>query len=107
MNIFSMTIEIILSALLVIAIIYCWRLDKRLTALRTGRDGMLAAAVELQQSVSQAEAAVGRLKQSADASGRDLQSKIDEARAVSGLLKREDGGDVRRPADGLRRRSNF
>jgi hypothetical protein len=83
MNIFSMTIEIILVSLLLIAIIYCWRLDGKLKALRSGKDGMLAAARELQNSVAHAQTAVEALRASAGAAGRDLQAKIDEARALA------------------------
>jgi hypothetical protein len=83
MNIYSLTMETLLASLLVIAILYCWRLDQKLKALRTGNNRMLEAARELQQSVLHAENAVGALRRSADAAGRELQLKIDEARAVA------------------------
>jgi hypothetical protein len=82
MNMFSTTLDVILCSLLLIAILYCWRLDQRLKALRTGKDGMLEAARELQASVADAQSAVSRLRQSAEASGRDLQTRIDEAREM-------------------------
>ncbi|MBI1340189.1 hypothetical protein GC169_08290 [bacterium] len=100
MSLFSSVIDILLSCLLVIAIAYCWRLDQRLKTLRQGRDGLIEAARELQQSVAQAEAAIGGLRAAADASGRDLQARIDEARGVAQLSRpREDSG--------LRKRSMF
>ncbi len=99
MSIFSLTFESILAVLLVIAILYCWRLDQRLKALRSGKDGMIQAARELQVSVSHAEDAILSLRQSAEAAGRDLQSKIDEARAVSTMGREE--------ATGLRRRTTI
>ncbi len=49
MNIYSMILEGIVAGLLLIAIGYCWKLDRSLKQLRTGRDGMLQAARELQQ----------------------------------------------------------
>lgn len=82
MNMFSTTLDIILSSLLVIAILYCWRLDQKLKAMRTGKDGMLEAARELQASVADAQAAIHHLRHSAEASGRDLQTRIDEAREI-------------------------
>ncbi len=91
MNIFSMTIEIILASLLLIAILYCWKLDQRLKSLRTGKDRMLEAARELQQSVLHAENAVTALRRSADAAGRELQAKIDEAQAVARAEPRTTG----------------
>ena len=101
MNIFSLTIEIILISLLLIAIIYCWRLDQRLKTLRSGKDGMLAAARDLQISVADAQRAVEMLRRSAEASGRDLQTKIDEARAVAAVVPREG------PDASLRRRNVY
>ncbi len=83
MNIYSLTMEILLVSLLLIAILYCWRLDQKLKALRTGKDRMLEAARELQQSVLHAENAVGALRRSAEAAGRELQTKIDESRAMA------------------------
>ena len=83
MNVYSMTMEIILASLLLIAIAYCWRLDGKLKALRTGNTRMLEAAKELQSSVLHAENAVMGLRRSAEAAGKDLQARIDEARAMT------------------------
>jgi hypothetical protein len=83
MNIYSMTMEIILASLLLIAIAYCWRLDGKLKALRTGNVRMVEAAKELRSSVVHAEGAVAAMRHSADAAGKELQAKIDEARAMA------------------------
>ena len=99
---YSFILDVILAALLLITIIYCWRLDQRLRDLRSGKDGMLQAAQELQSAVTDAERAVARLRESADASGQNLQSKIDEARALA------DSSPARQSSDfALRRRSAF
>ena len=82
-NVYPMTMELILACLLLIAIAYCWRLDGKLKALRTGNARMLEAAKELQASVRHAENAVAGLRRSADAAGKELQAKIDEARAMA------------------------
>ena len=80
---YTMILEIILASLLLIVILYCMRLDSKLKALRTGNVRMLEAAKELQSSVLHAENAVAAMRRSADAAGRELQAKIDEARAVA------------------------
>jgi uncharacterized protein YlxW (UPF0749 family) len=80
---YSMALEIALAVLLLVAIAYCMRLDGKLKTLRTGNVRMLEAARELQQSVLHAENAVGALRRSADAAGRELQARIDEARAIA------------------------
>ena len=82
-NVYSMTIEIILVCLLLIAIAYCARLDGRLKALRTGNNRMLEAAKELQSSAIHAQNAVTALRRSADDAGKELQRKIDEARVMA------------------------
>jgi len=82
-NFMSLGIEVFLAILLMIAIAYCARLDGKLKALRVGNNRMLEAAKELQNSVMHAENAVTALRRSADAAGRELQHKIDEARAMA------------------------
>jgi hypothetical protein len=84
-GIYSLGLEVFLVFLLIIAILYCMRLDGKLKALRNGNARMLEAARELQNSVMHAQNAVTALRRSADAAGRELQSKIDEARAVASI----------------------
>jgi hypothetical protein len=80
---YVLAFEGFLAVLLLIAILYCIRLDSKLKALRTGNARMLEAAKELQSSVLHAENAVTALRRSADAAGKELQDKIDEARAMA------------------------
>ncbi len=80
---YSLALEGFLVLLLIIAIAYCMRLDGKLKALRNGNTRMLEAAKELQNSVLHAQNAVVALRRSAEASGKELQSKIDEARALA------------------------
>jgi hypothetical protein len=82
---YSIALEGFLALLLLIAIAYCMRLDGKLKALRNGNNRMLEAAKELQSSVMHAQNAVTALRRSADAAGRELQLKIDEARAVANI----------------------
>ncbi len=117
-NIYMLAFEGVLAVLLVIAILYCIRLDGKLKALRTGNMRMLEAAKELQSSVIHAENAVTALRRSADAAGKELQGKIEEARAMTAAAAtaqtylREESRDTDssrdsvRPVDfSLRRRS--
>ncbi len=108
-GIYALAFEGFLAILLLIAILYCMRLDGQLKALRTGNNRMLEAAKELQSSVIHADNAVTALRRSAEAAGRDLQSKIDEARALAATpIVREEmvSENSVRPVDfSLRRRS--
>lgn len=80
---YSLMLDGALAVLLLIAILYCWRLDGRLKNLRSGKDGMLQAARELQSAVGDAEKAIAMLRQTSDEAGRDLQRRIEEARAIA------------------------
>jgi len=105
---YSMILEIVLASLLLIVIAYCMRLDGKLKALRTGNARMVEAARELQSSVLHAENAVAAMRRSAEAAGRDLQARIDEARAVAAqpLLREVPREEPRGNVDfTLRRRS--
>jgi hypothetical protein len=82
----GLMIDMVLMVLLIIAIGFCWRLDRQLAALKTGQDGFRQAARELMESVSQAESAVRALRQSSGDVSRELQDRIDEARLLAGTL---------------------
>lgn len=106
---YSILLDGALALLLVIAILYCWRLDIRLKNLRSGKDGMLQAAKELQSAVADAEKAIGMLRQSSDAAGRDLQNKIDQARAAANtpMPAATPSTNRQNPDFALRRRNTF
>jgi Domain of unknown function (DUF6468) len=80
------TLEIVLALMLGVCLFFFWRLDQKLGALRAGRDGVLAAAAELSQATAQAEAAVRSLRATAQETGRDLQARINDARATADRL---------------------
>jgi hypothetical protein len=82
----AFAIEIVLALMLAVCLVYFWRLDRKLQALRSGQDGALAAAAELAQATAQAEAAVRALRATASETGRDLQARINDARATADRL---------------------
>ena len=82
----TMALEGLLAVLLAACLFYCWRLDRKLSALRSGQDGIRAAAAELNAAVMQAEQAVKALRATAAESGRDLQARIEDARVLSNRL---------------------
>jgi hypothetical protein len=91
-------IELVLALMLAACLVYFWRLDKKLQALRSGQDGALAAAAELAQATAQAETAVRALRATAQETGRDLQARINDARATAERLGLS-AGRVRSSAD--------
>jgi hypothetical protein len=82
----TLTIEAVLAIMLAACLFYFWRLDRKLSALRTGQDGIRAAAAELVQATQQAENAVRTLRLTAAEAGRDLQARINDARATADRL---------------------
>jgi hypothetical protein len=82
----TLTLEIALALMLGACLFFFWRLDRKLAALRSGQDGVRAAASELMQATAQAEAAVRSLRVAAQESGRDLQARINDARATADRL---------------------
>jgi F0F1-type ATP synthase membrane subunit b/b' len=82
----TLAIEIVLALMLAACLYYFWRLDKKLAALRNGQDGVLRAAAELTQATQQAEQAVRSLRATAQEAGRDLQARINDARATAERL---------------------
>ncbi|HVZ99063.1 MAG TPA: DUF6468 domain-containing protein [Caulobacterales bacterium] len=100
----TLAIEIVLAALLSACLFYFWRLDRKLSALRSGQDGALAAAAELAQATAQAEAAVKSLRLTAHEAGRDLQARINDARVTADRLGLG-AGRVRSAADLARGRA--
>lgn len=94
----ALTLEGVLALMLSACLYFFWRLDKKLGALRSGQDGIRAAAAELAQATAQAEAAVRSLRLTAQETGRDLQARINDARATADRLGLG-AGRVRSSAD--------
>jgi len=82
----TLVLESVLALMLGACLFYFWRLDRKLNALRTGQDGIRAAAAELVQATTQAEVAIRTLKLTATEAGRDLQARINDARSTSDRL---------------------
>ncbi len=82
----ALGLEIVLALMLAGCLFCFWRLDRKLSALRNGQDGVRAAAAELVQATAQAESAVRAMRMSAQEAGRDLQQRINDARATADRL---------------------
>lgn len=82
----TLVIEGLLAVMLAVCLFYFWRLDQKLQALKNGQDGALRAAAELAQATAQAEAAVRAMRATAQDAGRDLQARINDARATADRL---------------------
>ncbi|MEZ6023467.1 MAG: DUF6468 domain-containing protein [Hyphomonadaceae bacterium] len=101
----TLALEVVLALMLAACLFYFWRLDRKLAALRSGQDASLRAAAELVQATAQAEAAVRALRATAQDAGRDLQARINDARATADRLGLG-AGRIRTASDaGMRRQA--
>ena len=89
----SVMMDLTLAVMLMISIAYCWRLERQLNKLRSGRDQMMAATSELAQTIAHAEATIASLRAASDAAA--LQAAAEPPAAPS---------RPQPPAAGLRRR---
>ncbi|PHR60905.1 MAG: hypothetical protein COA47_06785 [Robiginitomaculum sp.] len=78
----SIAFEILVSLLLVITIGYCFVLDQRLKALRSGQDGVRQSIVELISATGQAEHSIRLLKETGTTVSQELEAHILEAKAL-------------------------
>ena len=78
----SPILEGLLALSLIGVAIMCWRMDRRLNALRSGRDEAISSAAGLLDAMTRAETAVRGLRATSTEVGTNLQSQIDEARAL-------------------------
>jgi hypothetical protein len=85
----DMALEGLLIVLLLVAAGMCWRLDRRLTALRNGQDGMASAVHDLHQATARAEAGLASLRASRVEVAQTLETQIEEARKLSAALNRQ------------------
>jgi len=82
----TLVIEVVLAIMLAACLFYFWRLDRKLSALRTGQDGIRAAAAELVDATQRAETAIRSLRVTAQDTGRDLQARINDAKQTADRL---------------------
>src|SRR4051794_29307217 len=86
--IFTVTagIELALTALLAVTLVYCIVLERRLAALRKGQDGLKGTIVELNSAIVTAGNAMRGLKASAAEAGEQLDDRLTRARALADEL---------------------
>ena len=80
--------EILLAVLLLLTVIYCWRLDRRLSALHTGTDGMREAVRELVEATQKAQNCILGLSQTSATSAAELDQRMQSARKLAADLQR-------------------
>jgi len=82
----SLIVEIALSALLTATLVYCAILERRLSMLRKGQDGLKQTFVELNTAIVSAGASMRVLKDAAAAAAATLDDRLARARGMADEL---------------------
>ncbi len=85
MNI-SLIVELVLSALLLATIVYCAILERRLSALRKGQDGLKTTITHLNEAITAAGSSMRMLKSTAAGAADALDERITRGRSVADEL---------------------
>ncbi len=78
----SLVVEMMLSVLLLATVIYCALLERKLSALRKGQDGLRETIGELNRAIVSASVSMRTLRATADDAGKVLQEQIGKARGM-------------------------
>ena len=107
MSAYVLIFEGLVALLMLGAGIMCWRVDRRLKALREGQDGLKATIGALNDAVDRARASLAALDRASKESGGELKTRVEEARRLADELRILSGaGEARaeRLASASRRR---
>ena len=87
MSMAAFLFEALIGVLLVGAAIMCWRVDRRLKALRDGQDGLKETVAALNDAVDRARAGLASLDRASKETGEALDQRTREARALADELR--------------------
>lgn len=87
MSLIGLGMNGLVAALLAVTIVYCFRLDKRLTALRSGQDGLKDIIAALDRATSRAQASLTDLKSLGLNAETTLKGETEKADALLHELK--------------------
>lgn len=103
MTLAALVFEGLVAALLLVAVVMCWRVDRRLNALKKGQDGVQSSVIALNEATDRARASLAALERATSQSGDVLERRVAEARKLADEL-RLISGQADRAADGLSNR---
>lgn len=82
----ELMLDILVAVLLGVTVAYCFLLNRRLGALRSGQDGLLKVVRELNSATEQARLGIRNLQEAGDTIGEKLTSQVAGAKALSDEL---------------------
>jgi len=87
MTLAGLIFEGLVASLLLVAVVMCWRVDRRLNALKHGQDGVREGVVALNEATDRARASLAALERATTESGEILQARVLEARGLAEELR--------------------
>jgi hypothetical protein len=115
MSVVALAMNGFLAVLLIAALIFGWRLERRLKALRDSHEGFAKAVADLDQAAARAEQGLADLRAATDEAAETLAVRIERAQALAAQLEervnrptpsRSADAVVREPAQRPARASN-
>lgn len=96
MTLASLAFEGLVCVLLMAAAVMCWRVDRRLRALRDGQDGLKHTIGALNDAVDRARASLAALDRASRDQGAALKTEVEHARTLCDELRfLNDQGEAR------------
>ncbi|XBQ15104.1 MAG: DUF6468 domain-containing protein [Oceanicaulis sp.] len=87
MSIASLAFEALVCVLLLAAAVMCWRVDRRLRAMREGQDGLRDTIGALNNAVDRARASLAALDRASRENGAALREEVETARKLADELR--------------------
>jgi hypothetical protein len=87
MNPVSLSLDLLLVVLLIAALGFCWRLERRLKGLRDSHADFAHAVADLDRAAQRAETGLAQLRQATDETVDLLASRIEKARELAAKLE--------------------
>ncbi|WP_269716229.1 DUF6468 domain-containing protein [Caulobacter sp. NIBR2454] len=102
MTLAGIALQILLAVLLVVALVFGMRLERRLKALKDSHEGFAKAVLDLDSAAQRAEQGLADLRAATDEAAEQLADRIDKARALTakldrGIAQASRGGESARP----------
>lgn len=86
MTLAGVALQILLAVLLIVALVFGMRLERRLKALKESHEGFAKAVVDLDAAAQRAEQGLADLRAATDEAAEQLADRIDKARALTAKL---------------------
>lgn len=79
---YKLVLDVMVSALLLVTIVYAWVLNQRLSQLRRNRDDLAKVVASFNDATARAEAGIPKLRKAAEESGMALQERVEKAQSL-------------------------